>query len=83
MITENELKDPILVIMICTNAYFSQVEVKYVSKQAILKIKKAEKKHEGTYYCHAENRHGKAVLLCNLYVTDTDLGKFLPYRKNI
>ncbi|VDK72604.1 unnamed protein product [Litomosoides sigmodontis] len=52
-----------------------QVEVKCVNKQAILKIKKVEKKHEGTYYCCAENKHGKAVLPCNLYVTSSaDLG---------
>ncbi|EJW74447.1 hypothetical protein WUBG_14645, partial [Wuchereria bancrofti] len=30
-----------------------------------------EKKHEGIYYCHAENDYGKTVLPCNLRVTDT------------
>ncbi|KAL3986031.1 Immunoglobulin I-set domain family protein [Acanthocheilonema viteae] len=50
-----------------------QIEVKYVNQQAILTIKKVEKKHEGTYYCHAENEYGKAVLPCNLCVTDTAL----------
>ncbi|EJD75389.1 immunoglobulin I-set domain-containing protein, variant, partial [Loa loa] len=48
-----------------------QIEAKYVNEQAILTIKKVEKKHEGTYYCHAENDYGKAVLPCNLCVTDT------------
>ncbi|CAG9532189.1 unnamed protein product, partial [Cercopithifilaria johnstoni] len=50
-----------------------QIEVKYINKQAILTIKNVEKKHEGTYYCHAENEHGKAVLSCSLCVNDTSL----------
>uniref|UniRef100_A0A0R3RRM4 Ig-like domain-containing protein n=1 Tax=Elaeophora elaphi TaxID=1147741 RepID=A0A0R3RRM4_9BILA len=50
-----------------------QIEMKYVNAQATLTIKKVEKKHEGTYYCHAENEYGKAVLPCNLCVTDTAL----------
>nr|CDQ05432.1 Bm6219, isoform k [Brugia malayi] len=48
-----------------------QIEVKYVNQQAILTIKNVQKKHEGTYYCHAENDYGKTVLPCNLRVTDT------------
>ncbi|MCP9264542.1 Titin [Dirofilaria immitis] len=47
-----------------------QIDVKYVNKQATLRIKKVEKKHEGTYYCHAGNEYGKAILPCNLCVTD-------------
>uniref|UniRef100_A0A915PVQ5 Ig-like domain-containing protein n=1 Tax=Setaria digitata TaxID=48799 RepID=A0A915PVQ5_9BILA len=47
-----------------------QIDVKYVNQQATLTIKKVDKKQEGTYYCHAENDYGKAVLPCNLRVTD-------------
>lgn len=66
--------------MISRNLSFRQIEVKYVDKKAILKIKKVEKKHEGTYYCHAKNDYGKAVLACNLCVTDTAPGYFLPFK---
>uniref|UniRef100_A0A183HGG6 Ig-like domain-containing protein n=1 Tax=Onchocerca flexuosa TaxID=387005 RepID=A0A183HGG6_9BILA len=62
------------------NSPSRQMDVKYVNKQATLTIKKVEKKHEGTYYCHAENEYGKAVLPCNLCVTDIGERKFFPYK---
>ncbi|VDM99834.1 unnamed protein product [Thelazia callipaeda] len=47
-----------------------QIEVKFVNGLATLTIKNVEKINEGVYYCHAENDQGKAVLSCNLRVTD-------------
>ncbi|VDM40900.1 unnamed protein product, partial [Toxocara canis] len=48
-----------------------RTEILFSNGRSMLVIKKARKEDEGTYFCHAHNRFGTAVLACNLRVIDT------------